>query len=183
MKEIYTAKIDETEIKVIEGDITEERVDAIVNAANSYLSHGGGVAYAIVKKGGREIQDESNRIVKEKGPIPVGNAVITSGYKLKAKYVIHVVGPMWGEGDEEEKLRIAIRNILKLAKEKSISSISIPAVSCGIFGFPKEKGTKIIAEEVNKFIKENPSCLREVHLIGIDSEIPELFKEALLENG
>lgn len=92
MKEIFSKRIGNTTLKVIEGDITEEGTVAIVNAANSYLAHGGGVAYAIVRRGGKEIQEDSNRIVKEKGPIPVGEAAITKGYNLKAKYVIHVVG-------------------------------------------------------------------------------------------
>jgi Predicted phosphatase homologous to the C-terminal domain of histone macroH2A1 len=180
MSEIFVSVIEGTKIRVIKGDITEENVDAIVNAANSYLSHGGGVALAIVRKGGREIQEESDKIVEERGPIPVGEAVITKGYRLKAKYVIHTVGPRFGEGNEEEKLRNAIRSVLKLAKEYGIKSISIPAVSCGIFGFPKDKGTKIIVDEVLKFIKENKGVLEEVHFIGIDEEITNLFKEALV---
>lgn len=180
MKEIFEKTINNTILKVIKGDITEEATEAIVNAANSYLAHGGGVAYAIVKKGGREIQEESNKIIKEKGPIPVGHAVLTKGYNLKAKYVIHVVGPQWGEGEEELKLRLAIKNVLKIAKENGIVSISIPAVSCGIFGFPKAKGTKIIVEETINFIKNNPNSFKEIHFIGIDEEIPMLFKEALI---
>ncbi|MEF3244753.1 MAG: macro domain-containing protein, partial [Caldisericaceae bacterium] len=99
--EKYVRTINNTKISVVEGDITEEDTEAIVNAANSYLSHGGGVALAIVKKGGNEIQLESNEIVKRNGPLKVGEAVLTKGYKLKARYVIHVVGPQWGEGDEE----------------------------------------------------------------------------------
>ncbi|BAL81001.1 macro domain-containing protein [Caldisericum exile] len=180
MKEIFSTSFESTFIKVIQGDITEENVDAIVNAANSYLSHGGGVALAIVKKGGIEIQEESNEIIRKNGPIPVGSAAITKGYRLKAKYVIHVVGPQWGEGDEESKLRSAVKSALTIAKEKGITTISLPAISCGTFGFPKDKGTKIIVDEILKFLKENKGTFSEIHLIGIDKEIPELFKEALL---
>ena len=182
MKEIFSKRIGNTTLKVIEGDITEEGTVAIVNAANSYLAHGGGVAFAIVKKGGREIQEESNKIVEEKGPIPVGEAVITKGYHLKAKYVIHVVGPKFGEGKEEEKLRKAIRSVLELAKEHGIKTISIPAISCGIFGFPKEKGTRIIVEETIKFLQENEKQFDEIHFIGVDATIPKLFKEALIND-
>ncbi len=175
----YVKTINNTKISVVEGDITEADTEAIVNAANSYLSHGGGVALAIVKKGGNEIQLESNEIVKRKGPLKVGEAVLTKGYKLKAKYVIHVVGPQWGEGDEENKLEKAITSVLTLAKEHGIKSLSIPAVSCGIFSFPKEKGTKIIVKTILKFLSSNGGVFNEIRLIGIDKEIPELFKEAL----
>ncbi|MFN4183004.1 MAG: macro domain-containing protein, partial [bacterium] len=119
-------------VKIVEGDITEEQVDAIVNAANSYLKHGGGVAGAIVRKGGKIIQEESDRI----GYVPVGEVAITSAGALPAKKVIHAVGPRWGEGNENEKLRSAVWNSLKKAQEEQFQSISLPAISAGIFGFP-----------------------------------------------
>jgi O-acetyl-ADP-ribose deacetylase (regulator of RNase III) len=178
---ILEKHIDGIKIKVIEGDITEEDVECIVNPANSYLQHGGGVAGAIVRKGGWIIQEESNNYIKTYGPLPVGKATITSGGSLKARYVIHTVGPRWGEGDEENKLRSAIKSVLDIANEKGIKSISIPAVSCGIFGFPKESGTKIIVDTIMEYIKSGKSSLIEVHLIGIDKEIPELFKRYLGE--
>ncbi|WP_457679950.1 macro domain-containing protein [Thermovibrio sp.] len=168
--------------KVIRGDITEEDTDAIVNAANSLLKHGGGVAGAIVRKGGRIIQEESDRIVKEKGPIPVGGAVYTTAGKLRAKFVIHAVGPIWGEGDEERKLRSAVRSALKVADELGLRSISLPAISTGIFGYPKEEGVRVIVDEVLSYFKRNPnSSIREVHFVAIDGETAELFKKALLE--
>jgi len=101
LKVLKELKIDGRLVKIVLGDITEEDTEAIVNAANSLLKHGGGVAGAIVRKGEEEIQRESDEIVKKKGPVPVGSAVYTSGGKLKAKYVIHAVGPVWGEGNEE----------------------------------------------------------------------------------
>jgi len=176
---VFETTVGKTILKVVLRDITEEETDAIVNAANSYLAHGGGVALAIVRKGGKEIQEESNEIIKRRGPLKTGEAVLTKGYKLKAKFVIHTVGPMWGEGDEENKLRKAINSVLNIAKENNIKSISIPAVSCGIFGFPKDIGTKIIVEEVLKYIKSCKDCFSEIHFIGIDKEIVELFKKAL----
>ncbi len=160
-------------IKVVMGDITEETTDAIVNAANSHLKHGGGVAGAIVRKGGRIIQEESDKI----GYCPVGKAVYTTGGNLKAKYVIHAVGPKWGEGDEENKLRNAVRSALEVATELNLSSVAIPAISTGIFGYPKREGTKVILEEVYKFLKERETGLKEVHLTNIDEETSMLFVE------
>ncbi|BAT71906.1 Appr-1-p processing protein [Thermosulfidibacter takaii ABI70S6] len=162
-------------IKVIMGDITEEQTDAIVNAANSYLKHGGGVAGAIVRKGGRIIQEESDKI----GYCPVGDAVYTSAGKLKAKYVIHAVGPRWGEGDEENKLRSAVRRALEVAAELKLKSVALPAISTGIFGYPKPEGTRVILEEVVKFLKKRDTTLEEVHLTSIDRETSELFVQHL----
>ena len=138
-----------TKISIIEGDLTESDADAIVNAANSYLQHGGGVAGAIVRKGGPIIQEESNAI----GHVPVGECAITSGGKLKARHVIHAVGPRWGEGDEHNKLRNAIRNVLNMAASKGFKSIAMPAISAGIFGFPKAECAKIIIEEIAAFLE------------------------------
>ena len=104
-------KINRTTLRLVSADLTERDVDAIVNAANTHLQHGGGVAGAIVRKGGRIIQDESNAI----GYVPVGGAAITSAGKLKARFVIHTVGPMMGEGDEDNKLKKAINSVSRSA--------------------------------------------------------------------
>ena len=137
--------------RLVKDDITERNVDAIVNAANSYLKHGGGVAGAIVRKGGAIIQEESDKI----GYVCVGSAAITTGGKLPCKSVIHAVGPQMGEGDEDRKLKSAVENILKLATEKKFKSISMPAISSGIFGFPKDRCAKILIDESKKFVKQN----------------------------
>ena len=179
MKVLAEKDINGILLKVIKGDITKEKVDAIVNAANKYLSHGGGVAGAIVRAGGYEVQRESNEIVQKRGPLETGDAVMTGAGNLPAKFVIHTVGPVWGEGDEDKKLQRAVLSVLRLATEKKLESISIPAISCGIFGFPKERGTRIIYETIKKFLSENETSLKEIHLIGIGSEIPELFKKAV----
>jgi O-acetyl-ADP-ribose deacetylase (regulator of RNase III) len=163
-------------IVLIKGDITEREVDAIVNAANSYLKHGGGVAGAIVKKGGQVIQEESDRI----GYVPVGQAAITTGGKLKAPWVIHAVGPRMGEGDEDKKLRSAINSVLLLATERGFKSISVPAISAGIFGFPKDRCAKILVGEVVKFFKERPeSTLELVEFCIFDDEAYRYFKEEI----
>ena len=127
-------------LELTKGDITEMETDAIVNAANSHLQHGGGVAGAIVRKGGWIIQEESNMI----GYVPVGEAAITTAGKLKAKYVIHAVGPVWRDGkkNEDEKLRNATLNSLKLADKNNLRSIAFPAISAGIFGFPIDRCAK-----------------------------------------
>ncbi len=163
-------------LKVIHGDITDEDTEAIVNAANSRLKHGGGVAGAIVRKGGKVIQEESDKI----GFVPTGKAAITSAGKLKAKYVIHAVGPVWGEGNEEEKLRSAVKSALEIADEKEIKSIAIPAISTGIFGYPKEKGVKVIFDEVIKYINQHENTsIKEIHFTNIDEFTSRLFQEEL----
>jgi len=158
-------------IVIVHGDITEEDVDAIVNAANSYLKHGGGVAGAIVRKGGDIIQKESDAI----GYCPVGEAVVTTGGRLKAKYVIHAVGPRWGEGDEERKLRSAVFNALKRATELKLKKVSLPAISTGIFGYPKREGTKVILETCINFLKDQETTLEEVRLCNLDRETCDLY--------
>jgi O-acetyl-ADP-ribose deacetylase (regulator of RNase III) len=140
-------------LQLVHGDITEEHVDAIVNAANCYLKHGGGVAAAIVRKGGKVIQEESDKI----GYVPVGEVAMTTAGALNAKAVIHAVGPQWGEGNEDEKLRRAVYNSLKLANEKGFCSIAIPAISAGIFGFPKDRCAMIMLQTILDFCSEHPN--------------------------
>jgi len=139
-------QVNNTNIVIKQSDITEEDTEAIVNAANSHLQHGGGVAGAIVRKGGKVIQDESNHI----GFVATGNAAITGAGNLKTKYVIHAVGPRMGEGEEPEKLRLATWNSLRLADEGQIRSIAFPAISTGIFGYPIERCAEIMLEAVRK---------------------------------
>jgi O-acetyl-ADP-ribose deacetylase (regulator of RNase III) len=129
-------------LELLEGDITEMTTDAIVNPANAQLILGGGVAGAIRKKGGPQIQNQCSRL----GGTFVGGAVITTGGNLKAKCVIHAVGPRMGEGDEDEKLKNATLNSLKLADEHKLRSIAFPAISTGIFGFPIEKCARIMLQ-------------------------------------
>ena len=164
-------KVGDKQVIIKQADITEEQVDAIVNAANPYLKHGGGVAGAIVRKGGKIIQEESNKI----GYVPVGEVAVTTAGKLKAKYVIHAVGPRWGEGDEEAKLRRAVRNALSKATELKLKSIAMPAISTGIFGYPKEEGTRVILEEVVNFLKQETTTVDEVRLVSIDKATYEMF--------
>ncbi|MFO7888913.1 MAG: macro domain-containing protein [bacterium] len=135
-------KINNVSIELLVKDITDIKVDAVVNAANSRLAHGGGVAGAIVRKGGSIIQKESNEWIEKNGIVAAGHAAITSAGSLPAKYVIHAVGPRMGEGNEEEKLKRATLNSLKIADENNIGSIAFPAISTGIFGYPVDKVAK-----------------------------------------
>lgn len=162
-------------VRVVHGDLTQSDTDAIVNAANSYLQHGGGVAAAIVRKGGKVIQEESDRI----GYVPVGGAALTSGGSLKARYVIHAVGPMWGEGNEDEKLQKAVRSVLSLAAEQKFSSFAMPAISAGIFGFPKDRCARIIVKEIARFLSENTSSLKQADIVLMDPDIIKFFIEEL----
>ncbi|MDH5769532.1 MAG: macro domain-containing protein [Nitrospirota bacterium] len=174
MKVISKKIINGKTLWLVQGDITERDVDAIVNAANSHLQHGGGVAGAIVKKGGRVIQEESNKI----GFVPVGNAAITGAGKLPCKYVIHAVGPRMGEGDEDNKLKNAVLNSLRLASEKGLKSISLPGISSGIFGFPKDRCAEILVREALNYIKENQkSSLELIEFCVYDDLTTEYFKK------
>ena len=136
-------------LELTEGDITELSTDAIVNAANASLILGAGVAGAIRAKGGPAIQQECDKI----GGCPVSGAVITTGGNLKARHVIHAVGPHKGEGDEEEKLRNATLNSLKVAEDNSLKSIGFPAISTGVFGFPIERCAEIMLSTVMNYLQ------------------------------
>jgi O-acetyl-ADP-ribose deacetylase (regulator of RNase III) len=153
-------------LELAKGDITEMQTDAIVNAANAQLVLGGGVAGAIRKKGGPKIQEECNKI----GGTFVGGAVITSGGNLKAKFVIHAVGPRMGEGNEDEKLKNATLNSLKVADENQLKSISFPAISTGIFGFPIQRCAEIMLKTTIDYLKAQTNLERVVFcLFGQDS--------------
>lgn len=145
-------------IELIQGDLTELRVDAIVNAANSHLAHGGGVAGAIVRNGGQVIQDESDRI----GFVPVGNAAVTGAGSLPCRYVIHAVGPQMGEGDEDRKLHDATLAALERAEELRIASVAFPAISTGIFGYPLERCARIMTAAAREFAGRAKSLERVV---------------------
>ncbi|PWH13701.1 MAG: Appr-1-p processing protein [Ardenticatenia bacterium] len=167
-------------IRIVQGDLTEEQVDAIVNAANEHLQHGGGVAGAIVRKGGQVIQEESDRWVREHGSVRTGTAAITGAGALPCRYVIHTVGPVWhggGQG-EEALLASAVRSALDMAVRHQLSSVSLPAISSGIFGFPKARCAEIILQEVYDHLSSRPdSTLREINLCNIDSETSQILLE------
>ena len=144
-----TVTMDNTQLELVEGDITDLEVDSIVNAANEQLQLGSGVAGAIRRKGGPSIQEECNRI----GGTPVGTAVMTGGGHLKARRVIHAVGPRMGEGDEDKRLAAAVRAALALADRRGMKSIALPALSTGNFGFPIDRAARIMLTEIHRFLQ------------------------------
>jgi O-acetyl-ADP-ribose deacetylase (regulator of RNase III) len=176
-KIIEEFKVNENKlIRLIKGDITDRKVDAIVNPANSYLVHGGGVAGAILRKGGKIIQEESRKI----GYVKVGNSAITSAGNLPCRYVIHTVGPRMGEGNEDEKLTNAIISCLELATQKEFKSISIPAISAGIYGFPKDKCAKILVNETINYLSQNEdSNINVIEFCLLDTETINEFQKEL----
>jgi O-acetyl-ADP-ribose deacetylase (regulator of RNase III) len=164
------------QIRLEKGDITTLALDAIVNPANSGLQHGGGVAGAIVRKGGPIIQEESNRI----GYVPVGNAAVTGAGKLPCSYVIHAVGPRMGEGDEERKLHDATTAALERAEELRIQSLALPAISTGIFGFPIDRCAVVMLEAVRRFGPRARS-LRSITFCLFDDQAYGVFERTLRE--
>ncbi len=167
-------RINRTFIELVRGDITELATDAIVNAANTALQLGGGVAGAIRRRGGPKIQEECNKI----GGTHVGGAVITSGGKLKAKHVIHAVGPVHGEEHEDDKLKNATLNSLKLADKYGLRSIAFPAISTGVFGFPKDRCAMIMLSTTIAYV-EGPTKLERVVYCLYDEKTFELFSETM----
>ncbi len=163
-------------LQIVQGDLTEEKVDAIVNAANEHLQHGGGVAYAIVRKGGEIIQQESDEWIRKHGRISHAHPAWTSGGLLPAKYVIHAVGPVWGDGDEDAKLAAAVHGSLKAADELGLTSISLPAISTGIFGFPKGRAADVILKAIARYFDQQPeSSVRLVRVVLFDPSTVDAF--------
>lgn len=169
-------------IEIVQNDITHQETEVIVNAANSYLQHGGGVAGAIVRAGGEEIQKVSDEYVKKYGPVPVSHVAVTKAGKLRAKYIFHAVGPVWGEGNEHEKLYNCIRNILQKADELGIRSISIPAISSGIFGFPKKDCAMVFLKAIRDYLSSQSTGLKLIRLCNIDRQTSDIFSETFTQN-
>jgi O-acetyl-ADP-ribose deacetylase (regulator of RNase III) len=166
-------------LQIVQGDITIEVVDAIVNAANRYLQHGGGVAGAIIRMGGPQIQAESDAWVAQRGPVSNEEPAYTSAGKLPCRYVIHAVGPIWGEGQEDEKLTAAVAGSLELASRLDLVSLALPAISTGIFGFPKDRAADLIIRTVYSFLEQRPqSSLEQVRLTLYDQPTLGAFLDA-----
>lgn len=171
-------------LEIVKGDLTEENVDAIVNAANNRLRHGGGVAGAIARRGGNQIQAESDAWVREHGPVGHAEPAITRAGRLPCRYVIHAVGPIWGAGDEDAKLSAAVRGSLRLAEETGLESIALPAISTGIFGFPRCRAARIILQSIRSYFQatgvasplkpSQPATLRQIRLV--------LYEQASLDD-
>ncbi len=166
-----------TRLRLTQGDLTGLAVDAIVNAANSALQLGGGVAGAIRRRGGDSIQRECDRL----GGAPVGTAVLTGAGELPAGHVIHAVGPRWGEGQEDRKLAEAIRASLRIADRHGFRSLALPAVSTGIYGFPLPRAAGVILAAAADYLRRGEHSLEEVIFCLYDEAALREFERALGE--
>ena len=177
-------KVGRTSVKIIQGDITEQETEAIVNAANPSLMGGGGVDGAIHRKGGPSILEECKKIRATQYPngLPTGEAVITNAGRLKANYVIHTVGPIWrggGEG-EAELLARAYRSCLELAATRSIRSIAFPSISTGAYGYPIAEASRVALKAIKEFLEEKP-VFDEVVLVLFSKDALKVHEEAAKE--
>ncbi len=177
-------KVGKAKVKLIQGDITEQATDAIVNAANPTLMGGGGVDGAIHRKGGARILEECKRIRENQYPhgLPVGEAVITTGGYLKAKYVIHTVGPIWKGGNkgEAELLAKAYQSSLKLAVSKGLKSIAFPSISTGAYGYPIKEASKVALSKVKEFL-EKEDLLDEVIFVLFSERDLKVYNDVVKE--
>jgi O-acetyl-ADP-ribose deacetylase (regulator of RNase III) len=175
--------INQAKLSIIQGDITHQATDAIVNAANSSLMGGGGVDGAIHRAGGPAILEECKQIVSRQGRLPTGKAVITTGGNLKAKHVIHTVGPVWQGGGkgEAELLESAYRESLKLAAENNLTSVSFPSISTGAYGYPIEEASRIALRAVISFLDESVTSIKEVVFVLFGSQAFDAYSLALQE--
>jgi glutamate racemase len=173
-------RVGETTIVAVAGDLTLMDVDAIVNAANNELTHGGGIALAIARAGGPVIDEESAEWIDTYGPLKPGVAAITSAGLMPTKYVIHVAGPIYADGqDNEALLGAAVLAALDLADEIEAHTMAIPAVSAGIYGYPSDDATSIIAESVAVYTSTDETSLRAVRLVGYDTTMASRFATAI----
>lgn len=174
--------INQTKLSLIQGDITQQAAEAIVNAANSSLMGGGGVDGAIHRAGGPAILKECQKIRAERGLLPSGKAVITTGGNLKTRYVIHTVGPVWRGGDkgEPDLLASAYRESLKLAVETGLKTISFPSISTGAYGYPVEQASRVALKSVMDFLQEN-TALCEVTFVLFDHYTYDTYCRTLQE--
>jgi len=169
-------------LQIAQGDITTEQVDAIVNAANGELAHGGGVAAAIARAAGSALEDEGDRIVAQRGPIPTGDAVATTAGRLPFEGVVHAVGPRLGQGDEERRLVAALASAFARASERGWASIAFPAVSSGIFAVPLDVCARAYVRAVREFFAVRPeSSLRRVRLVLVRGPLVDLVRSELGE--
>ena len=171
--------IEKTKLSLVQGDITLQETEAIVNAANTTLLGGGGVDGAIHRAGGSKILEECREILTKQERCPTGEAVLTTGGNMATEYVIHTVGPVWsgGNSNEDQLLRNAYYNSLDVAKENGIKSISFPSISTGVYRFPKERAVKIALGTVREFVQEY--SFAEVRFVLFSENDLQIYEKAL----
>ena len=176
-----------TTLRIVSGDITEQEVDAVVNAANSTLLGGGGVDGAIHRRGGPEILAECRRLRAERYPdgLPTGEAAATAAGRLPARRVIHTVGPMWSEGNkgEPELLAAAYRSSLEVAREEGLRTVAFPAISTGVYRFPLEPATRIAIGTVREYVRAHPDAFDEIRFVVFSEGDREVYERILREEG
>ncbi len=176
------AEIDGTALVVLAGDLTAQDVDAVVNAANEQLAHGGGVAAALARAGGPEVQRESDAWLDRHGPLGPGDAAVTTAGAMPAQMIVHVVGPRYrDQQDNEGLLRQAVRAALDAAREHGASSVALPAISTGVFGYPAQEAAPVIAQTCAAWLGEEPGTVREIRLVALDAGGADLFVGGLPE--
>ncbi len=173
--------VNQSNLSLIQGDITRQDTDAIVNAANSSLMGGGGVDGAIHRAGGTQILEECRQIVARQGRLPAGKAVITTGGRLPARYVIHTVGPVWygGKSQEAETLASAYRESLRLAEKNNLSGLSFPSISTGAYGYPVDQAAEVALKTVFNFLKSEAVSIKRVVFVLFDKGTYEAYVLAL----
>ena len=180
MQDNTSRMINGARLSIVQGDITQQDTDAIVNAANSSLMGGGGVDGAIHRAGGSAILEECKQILARQGRLPAGQAVITTAGKMQARHVIHTVGPIWrgGSGGEAELLASAYRESLKLAGAEKLTSVAFPSISTGVYGYPLDEASEIAVKTVVSFLSAGTS-IKEVIFVLFDSRTFEAYSQAL----
>jgi O-acetyl-ADP-ribose deacetylase len=177
-------EVDGATLVAVQGDLTRQRVDVVVNAANERLEHGGGVAAALARAGGEAVQRESRRWVEEHGPVRPGSAAVTSAGALPAARLVHVVGPRFRAGQDNERLLgEAVEAALAAADAHDAVAVALPAISAGIFGYPPAEAAHIIARTCRARLAQGSGTVREIRLVGFDRATAGFFAAALDEAG
>lgn len=173
--------IGQTRVVAMSGDLTAQQVDAIVNAANTELQHGGGVAGALARAAGPTLQSESDAWVRDHGPLTDGTAAVTAAGALPAKVVVHVAGPVYraGRDDNAARLRAAVVAALDATAEHRLRSVAFPAISAGIYGYPRPEATRVLVEATLDWLATRPDALDEIRLVGFDAAARDDFAAAL----
>ncbi len=178
--QIETRRQQPVNVSVVIGDLTRQSVDVIVNAANTHLQHGGGVAAAISRAGGSVVQRESNTWVADHGPLKSGTAAVTSAGAMPARHVVHVAGPIYREGqDNEGLLRAAVGAALDAAHGIGARTVAFPAISAGIYGYPVPAATAVLADQVVNWLRKHPGAIGEVRLVAFERQVADLFEQGV----